>query len=208
MPLAEYEKKIETSNDEDAIEQWKKAAALRIEYRFKDDPDSEPIDRNSAHKFLADNHSSNVVKSNRRFIVPAKTAWISQDNDLLFAYRDAWNREKRFPTTLMHALRPALKHMRLHVFKVGPKETFISAVQPDPIAPEDSVNPIKEMLEFINQNPRCKRNDLEAALTEEDREDKDKIGEMINSIHWLVDCGHLIEFADGSLAIPHARNRL
>jgi len=207
MPLPQYESRISMLSDEESIEAWKTAQSLRTEYRLKEDPESAAIDRKAAQSYVAENIAGRVLKSGRRFVLPATAAWKTEDQQILAVLRQALNREQKFPTTLINALRPALRHMHLHLFKVGPKETFVSAVEPAPINPEESVSPIKEGLQFIKDNPGCKRAELAEAMAGGEHKSEHEIEEIIKSIHWLVDCGHVTEFADGALALPTITHR-
>lgn len=207
LELSEYEKRIEMVQDEEAIEEWKISRSRKTVYRRIDSEDADQLDRQTARKLMEAELAKGKIKSNTRFVIPAKIAWQSGDQALLRSYKTAWNKEKRFPLTLLHALRPALKHMHLAVFKMGGKETFVSAVQPAAIKPEDSISPIREALEYIAEHPKCKRDELTQAMSEDVRDDQEEIEKILKSIHWLVDCGHVIEFTDASLALPTVRNR-
>jgi hypothetical protein len=207
MPLPQYESRIVLLADEESIEAWKSSQSLRTEYRLKDDPEAEAIDGKAAQRYLAENIAPHALKSGHRFVLPATAAWKTDDQQILASLRQALAREQKFPTTLINALRPALRHMHLHLFKVGPKETFVSAVEPAPINPEESVSPIKEGLQFIKDNPGCKRAALAEAMAGGEHKSEQEIEEIIKSIHWLVDCGHVTEFADGSLALPSITHR-
>jgi len=207
MALDDYEKRIETVEDEQAVEDWKISQSRKTLYRPIASEEAEALERQEARALLEKNLAKGRIKSNNRFIIPAGIAWKCSDQDLLRAYKSALEREKRFPITLIHALRPALKHMHLAIFKIGGRETFVSSVEPAPIKPEDSISPIKEALEYIAAHPKCKREELAAAMAERIGEDEEQLDKMIKSIHWLVDCGHLIEFSDGSLALPEKRKR-
>ncbi len=207
MPIAQYEQRIVTIEDEETLEQWKKEVALTTEYRLKSDETAEPVDEKAARAYVLE-HCAKEIKENNRFVIPAQAAWATDDPVLLRSFKNAWIHEKRFPLTLIHALRPALRHMKLKIFKVGPKETFVSAIQPSPIDPEYSVSPINEALEYIKTHTGCKRDELMEFLLIEDPEHREKIDKVLTSLHWLIDCGHVVEFADGSLAIPSGKNRL
>lgn len=207
MALEDYERRIETVEDQQAVEEWKVSQSSKTLYRPIACDDAEALGRQEARALLEKDLAKDRIKSNNRFVIPGSIAWKCSDQDLLRTYRSAWEREKRFPITLIHALRPALKHMHLAVFRMGGRETFVSSVEPAPIKPEDSISPIKEALEYIAVHPKCKRDELAQAVAGDVREDESQVDKIIKSIHWLVDCGHLIEFSDGSLALPDAGKR-
>lgn len=207
MRLSEYERKVETVSDQEAIESWKKEASIKTQYVPKGDHDSGPLDAEEARRKLIEDKGRELIKMGDRFVVPAKVAWKSKDGDLLACYRSGYARESKFPLTLIHALRPALKHMRLHSIKVGQKETFITSVEPAPIDPSESISPIKEVLEYIKDNPRVDREMILAQLKDLLGDSEEKRKEVLDDIHWLVDCGHLIEFANGTLMVPGSKYR-
>ena len=207
MQLSEYERKIETVSDQEAIESWKKEVAMKTQYVPKGEVDSEPLDADQARTRLIEDKGREHIKAGDRFVLPAKVAWASKDNELLASYKSAHAKETRFPVTLIHALRPALKHMRLHSIKVGQKETYITAVEPSPVDPSESISPIKEVLEYIKDNPRIGRDKIFSHLKETLGESAEMQKKVLADIHWLVDCGHLIEFSNGTLMFPGSKSR-
>ncbi len=202
MSISDYEGRIQMLSDPEAIETWKSELSIRTQYKSKDSEDAEPMDAKAARIALIDKRGREVIKQSDRFVVPAPAAWSSKDGQLLAVYKSAYNKESRFPATMIHALRPALKHMRMHFIKVRQRETFVTAVKPAPIDPAESVSPIKEALEFIKLNPLTDRGALFGHLSG-NFDNFDQVHKKVQSdIHWLVDCGHLIEFSDGSLMLP------
>lgn len=207
MPLAKYEERIEATDDDSAVEEWKQKNSSKQQYTPKGDSEMGPLDAEGAKKYMADNFGRKDLRRNKRFVVPATAAWKTEDTQLLQMFRAAWQKEKNFPITLIHALRPALRHMKLNIFKVGKKATYVCAVQPAPIDPEHSVSPIKEMLDYIQQNPGCSRDKLLEGVRGSGYVEAEE-GQILKSLHWLVDCGHVVEFTDGTLSVPVGRNRV
>jgi hypothetical protein len=104
------------------------------------------------------------------------------------------------PKYLSFALRAAFKHMHLYAFKAGLQEQFVSAIIPDYLDPESTVENIKKVLIYLNENPGSTRKLMFDSLqpTEEDAK------ALLASLSWLIEKGHIIEFFNGHLAAPLA----
>lgn len=208
MPLDAYRSKLEILRDEESIAAWKQAYSKQNVYRRKDQSDAEPLKWAAARSLFMAECADRLVKENNRFVIPGDVAKSLDDPVIRSAVRDAWNRESRFPTTLLHALRPALRHMQIHLFKASEKATFVTSVKPSPLDPEKAVSPIKEALQYLHDHPGCSREELLKNLVlPEPPEGGDVERSISTALHWLVDKGHVIEFHDGRMSVPVSSSR-
>lgn len=202
LKIDEYRARIEMVRDPAAIEQWKEQARTRRMYRPKDQPDATPITREEAVQQFVQRRLPALQATGRRFIMPAAAVREMPDGPLRRQIEDAWQREHRNPFTMTLALRPAFRHMRLHLFKAGKGETFVTAIVPKPIDARHAVENIRAMLELIHAHPGWNRAQLVEHLKPGIDPDSDEAKEMLAPLRWLVEKGHVIEFFNGTLSAP------
>jgi hypothetical protein len=203
MTLDEYRRNIETVHDPELIERWKEEVRTFTVYRLKKGGDgNEPWDASQAMAFVQDKVVPARVAEVARVVLPGRVSREIRDPRLLRLLRAAWTREQRSPATLMRALRGAFRRMGLFLFKTKGDHTFVTVIQPRPIAPDQVVETIREVLLWLKAHPGCSRHDLVRGLRPEAGEDPAKLGEVLQPLTWLIDRGHVIEFYDGTLATP------
>lgn len=205
MPFDRFKEKVQTVRDEELVEQWKKEASVRTVYRLRDGGDSREFSLFQASEFVRTHLVDAEIESVKRAVMPGTLARTLRDERLLHAVRDAFQRECRFPQTLSFALRAAFRHLHLHTFKAGRNINFITAVKPDPIRPEDAVDTIRCILEYLADHPGQTRQQLVCGLRPGAAPDSQEAHEILNPIRWLVERGHLIEFFNGTLSVPSRR---
>ena len=81
--------------------------------------------------------------------------------------------------------------------------TFVSSVRPHAIDPAQATDIVRNILEWIKTNTGKTRQNLAAALAPGMTPDSASVAEIINSLIWLIDRGHVIEFMNGTLAVPN-----
>jgi hypothetical protein len=208
MPLEEYRSRIQTVRDPELIEQWKQEQCKRLVFREKTDGEPGPeMDRAQAEAHFEEHHLPKLIVDGRRFIAPAVVMRATEDRAILYAMREAWTSESRRPRTLLFALRPALRHMGMHIFRANGKVAFVTAVQPRPLAPGHAVQPIGEVLDYLHEHPGCTRQQLVDALRPGKEPTSPEVGEVLNPFRWLIERGHVIEFSNGTLSVPLGASR-
>ncbi|MCX7819223.1 MAG: hypothetical protein N2652_08455 [Kiritimatiellae bacterium] len=202
MTVAEYQLQLEMVRDPAAIEQWRHEYAHRRAYFRRDQSPAEPLSWAEARRTLELELAPTRVKSVSRAIIPGRIAEQINDPGIRASLRAAWHKEQRFPHTMMDALRPALRHMRLHFFKTDGHHTYVTAIRPCPLAPDHAVAPIREALTYLAAHPGIHREAVAADVLRERAHDSAARTELFGHIAWLVERGHVIEYFDGSLAVP------
>lgn len=202
MKIDEYRACIEMVRDPAAIEQWKEQASTRRMYRPKDRPDARLLTREEAVQEYLQRYLPSLQESGRRFIMPAARVRDLPESPLRRQIEEAWQKESRHPFTMILALRPALRHMRMHFFKAGKSEVYVTAVNPRPIEPRFAVENIRKMLELIRDHPGWNRAQLLEHLEPGLAPQSDRARELLAPLTWLVEKGHVIEFFDGTFAAP------
>lgn len=203
MPVTEYRAQVEMVRDPALVEQWKDQARKQTVYRpLGAAPETPGLKRSEAEaKFWAD-HGAAMVTTTNRALLSAKLAQEISEESLRTLIHDAWLRENRSPFRMALALRPAFRRMRLHLFKAGGNETYVTAIPPHPIDPSRAVAQIAAVLTLLEQHPGCTRPQLVDLLCPGQAPDSPAVSEALAPLRWLVEKGHVIEFFNGTLSLP------
>lgn len=205
LSLEEYKRTIEIVKDEALVEQWKEESRKQTVYKLKSDPEADAMDLKKAESDFA-KKVPELYEATQRAIVPSRIAQELDDRNITHAIRGVWSKESRFPLTMSFAMRAAFRHMHLYLFKAG-KINFVTHIKPNPVKPEDTVPNIAEVLMFLKEHPGSTRQHLlevlHPALAPESAEAK----AALQPLGWLIERGHIIEFFNGTLAVPLGRHR-
>jgi len=217
MTADAYRAKVEMVHDPELVEQWKNENRLHKKYRMKEKAPSgdelegeekedtrEVFTEEQAGRHFQEEVLPKLIHTCRRAIVPAKVALNIPDPGLKREIRDAWQKESRFPLSLNFAMRPAFRHMRMHIFKVNKKDAFVTAVHPRPLDPGAAIETIRDEMTFLRDHPGCTRQEMVDGLRPGSDPNSPEVTEVLNNLRWLIDRGHVIEFYNGRLAVPTA----
>lgn len=207
LTLDEYRRHIESVRDPEAIEAWKEAQRTVTVYRLRPErADGEASDaaytEKEARAYIERHVLPTDLKPVHKAVVPGPLSREIREPALLALLRSAWAREQRYPATLVRAVRGAFKRMKLHVFQTANQSLFATAVVPHPIDPGGVIPVIREMLEWLRAHPGGTRAELIADLRPQAGDDPAKLAELLQPLTWLVEKGHVIEFHNGTLAVP------
>ncbi len=203
LTLDEYKQYVEVVKDEELVERWREESRKQILYRDKADPDAEPMDQRKAEVAFA-RKVPELYEPVHRAIIPAKVAQKLDDRDLVHAIHRVWSKESRFPLTMSFSMRAAFRHMHLHLFKAG-KVNFVTHIKPHPIDPSATVENIAEVLLFLKEHPGSTRKHVLEVLHPSLDPASEEAKEALKPLSWLIERGHIIEFFNGTLAIPLGR---
>jgi len=184
------------------IEKWKDESRKQTVFKQKGVENPPALKRAEAEALFREKGLPGMLQRGHRFIVPARNSQAWEDEPLRRAIYEVWQRESRFPASLMFALRPAFRHMHLFLFKAGGGITFVTPIQPHALAPEHAVASIREVLEFLHAHPGCTRQQLVEGLRPGAAPESPEVAAVLSPLRWLIDRGHVIEFFDGTLAVP------
>jgi hypothetical protein len=209
MPFDRFKQKIETVRDEELIAKWKEESSRKTVYRLKDAPEGEVKDFTlaQAEEYVRTRIADAEIEEVSRAVLPSALARKIKDYNLIRTVREAWERESRFPISVSFALRAAFRHLHLQTFKAGKNINFITSVKPDPIKPEKAVERIRLVLEYLADHPGSTREQLVEGLRPGAAKDSPEAHEILNPLRWLIEKGHIIEFFNGTLAVPSHRGR-
>jgi hypothetical protein len=203
MSDSEYRRNIETVHEPELIEEWKESHRHQKLYRVKGASDDiSPMRWAKASDLYVKEFAPKLIKAATRASFSARLAQESDDELLKRLCEAAWSRECSSPRSLLFAIRAALLHKRFFIFKAGRGTVFITTTKPSPLDPERAIESIGEVLNYLRSHPGCSRE----ALVEGLRPGADPAGpeasQILSPFAWLIEKGHIIEFFDGTLAVP------
>jgi hypothetical protein len=208
MTLSEYEKHVETLHDTELIEKWREASRTQRIYKpRKGSARGRPMKAVDALVLFQRDIAPSLVSKTSGASIPSRVARRTEDPMLMRALTDAWQRENRYPHSLLFALRGAFRHKGLFLFKAGKGLVFVGSTQPSPLDTEHTIESIREVLIFMRKHPGCTREELLEALRPGVAEDAEDAIEVLSPLTWLTEKGHVIEFFNGTLAVPLSGGR-
>lgn len=204
LPVDQYRNKIEMVREPGVIEQWKESCRSRVRYKPKDAGEDSTASFSvvQAEQDFHQRHAAGYVHTGSKIIMPGSAVALLADEPLRQQIMAARTKEDRFPFTMMLAVRPAFRRMRLHVFKAGKDHNYVTAIPPRPIDAEHAIESIKEMIHLIAEHPGWTRQKLVDKLFPGCAVDDPAVVEKLSPLGWLVEKGHVIEFFNGTYAIP------
>ena len=207
MSMDDYRNKLETCHDEALVEQWKQEQSTQTTWRVRTPPEGEDEQtfarRIDMEAHFRSNYLERVIKSGSRFVMSGTVSLSTDSQDLARDVRGAWGKENKFPLKLSIALSTALKHSKMHVFKLPDGNRFVSAVMPAPMQEDAQATPeVQAIMDYLRANPDASRDALIASLL---KDDESKADAMKAAFMMLVGRGHIIAFADGKVGLPPAR---
>ncbi len=202
LSVDEYRNQVEMVRDPAVVDQWKESCRRQKVYRPKGQTEGDTLKREEAVTQFVANHLASLQRVGSRFMIPASAVRLMEAGPLRGQLEEAWNRENRFPLSLMLALRPAFKRMRLHLFKAGRGETFVTAIVPKPLDAAHAVDDLRAMLSLIREHPGWSRASLLDHLQPGLAHDSEEAGRLLSPLRWLIEKGHVIEFFNGTLSAP------
>ena len=209
MSLASYTARIRTIHDLETIETWKKECSQQIVYRQKGDEAGEPMTQAKAEAWFIREIAPAQIQKTRRATVPVPLCRSIEDMGLQMAIKNEWIKEHRFPISIMMSLRGAFVSKGLHIFKAGKGKgvSFVTPIKLAPIAIEHVTESIKEVMQYLQDNPGTARPALIKALRPDAEPDSDQVKEILSPLRWLIDRGHIIEFFNGTLSVPSTKKK-
>ena len=201
MDEASYRARIEMVRDADVIEQWRTSATKKTVYKKKGDPEAPAVEREAAELEFRSMIAPSLLTAPKSVDMTADVALKTSSKPLLFACRDALQREKRFPASLFYALRGAFHHRKLSFFRAndprGPE--FVSAAPPTKLDTSHAIAELTAIANFVEANPCAPQGALVAALA---GDDKTKAAEVRAHLTWLIEKGYVVAYANGVLTAP------
>ncbi|MBU4210951.1 MAG: hypothetical protein KKD33_00035 [Verrucomicrobia bacterium] len=218
MSLDAYRRHIVNETDPALIEQWKKEACRQILYRTL--RVAEPLTfkrRNQVEAHFMEHYAPALIWKGRRFVTPGVACRDLEDPQIRRVVEESWAHENQFPLKMAVSIQPAFRHLGLHTFKASGKATFVTAIVPHPIDPLQAADGIRRILECLCAHPGVSRQELVMLLqpgavpdavpgaVPDAVPDVPEVAAILHALRWMVEKGHVIEFYNGTLAIPYRK---
>ncbi len=210
MSLDAYRRHIVNETDPALIAQWKKEACRQIVYRTL--RAAEPLTfkrRNQVEAHFLEHYAPALIWKGRRFVTPGVACRDLEDPQIRRVVEESWAHENQFPLKMAVSIQPAFRHLGLHTFKASGKATFVTAIVPHPIDPLQAADGIRRILECLCAHPGVSRQELVRLLWPDTAPgavpDAPEVAAILHALRWMVEKGHVIEFYNGTLAIPYRK---
>jgi len=109
---------------------------------------------------------------------------------------------------MMQELAGRFRGSGLQIFRHRRGMLFVSPIRVKPIDESAVSDSVRQILETLKGSPRINRKELAERLiapeTEPGEAEKRKLS-LASDLHWMIREGHVIEFNDGSLDLPRAK---
>jgi hypothetical protein len=230
MPLDRYKSRIRMERDEEAVKKWTEAQSTQTHYTLLDSGDS-PVTFTSADeaaRHLLETRESEILAEAPSATVPGNLDFSLLSPGLVTLFRDALERQRRFPLELVQELCRQFEGQGLRFFKENKKETFVSRSRPRPLDAGVLVSlRVRAIVEFIRKHPLCTYKEVvvglvpqgatlleRAAAAAADRSalegpseaDREGIA-LLQDLRWLIREGYVTEFANGQLRVVERQEK-
>ena len=196
-----YRAHIEMVRDLEVIEQWRASATKKTIYKKKGEPDAPAMEREAVELEFSRMIAPNLVSTPKSVDITADVALKSTSKPLLFACRDAIQRERRFPASLFYALRGAFHHRKLEFFRAndprGPE--FVTAAKPTVLDTSHAIAELTAIVKYVEAHPGTMATEIVSALG---GEDITKAAETRAHLTWLAEKGYVVAYANGTYSHP------
>jgi hypothetical protein len=158
MPLDRYKSRIRMERDEEAVKKWTEAQSTQTHYTLIDGGDSPLTFTNAdeAARHLLETRESEILAEAPSATVPGNLDFSLLSPGLVTLFRDALERQRRFPLELVQELCRQFEGQGLRFFKENKKETFVSRSRPRPLDAGVLVSlRVRAIVEFIRKHPLC-----------------------------------------------------
>lgn len=157
-PLERYKSRIRMERDEEAVRKWTEAQSTQTHYTLLDGGEDAPTftSAEEAARHLLETRESEIFAEAPAATVPGTLEFSLLSPGLVTLFREAVDRQRRFPLELVQELCRQFEVQGLRFFKENKRETFVSRSRPRPLDPGVPVSPrVKNIVEFIRQHPLC-----------------------------------------------------
>ncbi|MBX7157653.1 MAG: hypothetical protein K1X66_04625 [Verrucomicrobiae bacterium] len=211
MPFEKFKNRIKTVHDEATVKQWIENLSFNLEYHPLKSAETTPLKNwTEVETHFRIHHLPELIQKNNshQFTQIEK----NKLSPILFSHlKNTEQQERRFPIKLVNQLSQEFSKHNLRFFKANKNITYVSIARPQYLDIEQTPvsENIKQIIDFIQNNPRTNRYQLLTALiadsnsttTADSSELSPQEVNILRDLHWLIHQGHAIEFANGQLEL-------
>ena len=218
LPFEDFKARIQTTTDPAAIKQWVESKSFVTEHRCLLCPEPKTFAaREELEKHIAETHLDQLIIRSTDVQMSGLASRQQSSPGIAEAVRLAWLSERRFPLKTAQTISERLRSENFHFFKHGKGVTFVTFVKPKRFETLDGLSEqVQKIITFLRAHPDSPRKRLlenlltvappvpvanasvtdagtvaVATVSPEDR--------VFADLHWLIQDGYVVEFADGKL---------
>ncbi|MBN2507915.1 MAG: hypothetical protein JXQ71_14610, partial [Verrucomicrobia bacterium] len=207
MPFDVFKSRVKIVREEAVVKKWIEDQSYKTHYVCLNMP--EPLTlhcREEVESHFRETHLPNLVQSVETHRMSGTASRNLHESALRRLVRQAWEDQRRFPIQVATVLSQQFAASGLQFFKVNRTVTHVAVARPHYL--DLDITPVSEsirqIVNYINANPKCTHNQLLEALApmpgaDESTEPTPERTAVVADLHWLVHEGHVIEFANGVL---------
>ena len=217
MPFEVYKAKVRIVRDEAIVKKWIEDQSWKTEFLCLNLPETLKLgSKEEVEKHFRQAHLSNIIKPVETHRLSGPASRNLRDRELARLLRQCWEEQRRFPIQVATSLSQQFASRGLQFFKVNRTVTHVSVARPSYLDLEATPvsDGVRRIVEFANTHPKCTHKQLLEALAPtpartvlpvgdaapaEPEAPSPELAAVMNDLHWLVQQGHLIEFANGVL---------
>src|SRR6202022_3917725 len=218
MSFADYQRQIQIVTDPAEVERWKEDARKVTTFTtLREEPPQTFSSAAEGERHFNQKYLPGLVRSVSEVTIDGPASRRLHDRVLNKVIENEWTSETKSPSPMMQELAGRFREAGLHVFRHRRGMLFVSSIYPRPFTKEQTAvsTQVRTIVDAIAAQPRIGRKELadklivdpsttlRTSLTGEEA-DRAKLA-LASDLLWLISAGHVIEFNDGSLDLPHAK---
>ena len=221
MPFEVFKAKVRIVRDEAVVKKWIDDQSWKTEFLCLNLPETLKLgSKEEVEKHFRQAHLSNIIKPVETHRLSGPASRNQRDREIARLLRQRWEEQRRFPIQVATSLSQQFASRGLQFFKVNRTVTHVAVARPSYLDLEATPvsDGVRRIVEFANAHPKCTHKQLLHALAPapatpapapavEGTPPADvapevtspELAAVMTDLHWLVQQGHVIEFANGVL---------
>ncbi|MEY2410139.1 MAG: hypothetical protein QOF48_2809 [Verrucomicrobiota bacterium] len=221
MPFEVFKARVRIVRDEAVVKKWIDDQSWKTEFLCLNLADTLKLaSKEEVEKHFRQVHLPNIIKPLETHRLSGPASRSQRDRELTRLLRQRWEEQRRFPIQVATSLSQQFASRGLQFFKVNRTVTHVAVARPSYLDLEATPvsDGVRRIVEFANAHPKCTHKQLLQALAPtpaaaptappaEGSAPADIVPEItspelaavMTDLHWLVQQGHVIEFANGVL---------
>jgi hypothetical protein len=217
MPFEMFKSKVRIVRDEAIVKKWLDDQSWKTEFLCLNLPETLKLPtREEVEKHFRQVHLANIIKPVETHRLSGPASRNLRDRRLAQLLRVRWEEQRWFPMQVATALSQQFAARGLQFFKVNRTITHVAVARPHYLDMEATPvsDGVRKIVEFVNSHPKCTHKQLLEALAPAPTvipiapfegaapapaEPSPELTTVMMDLHWLVQQGHVIEFANGVL---------
>jgi hypothetical protein len=209
MSFLDFQRQIEIVGDPALVEQWKEEARKVTTFVVRQEESAQTFNTETeAERHFREQYLSALITETPEAEIDGVTSRRLPDRGIARLIENAWSTEVRSPSSMMQELAGRFRGTGLQIFRHRKGMLFVSPIRLKPIDESAVSDSVRQILETLKGSPRINRKELAERLiapeTEPIEAEKTKLS-LASDLHWMIREGHVIEFNDGSLDLPRAK---